>query len=120
MNRRPQMLYGFVARSNWGEGDVEAEYAVGDVVYVPPDCPAVQNDRCEPGLHRVESCFSISEEAAFYYRLCPCRIVDEKGALRVWADWEAVSDRLHVFPDSSIDFTAGWVRLFSHAGVTGT
>lgn len=110
---RPQMPYGFVARSNWGQGDAKPYYAVGDVVYVPPSAPAVLGDRCEAGLHRVEACFSISEEADFYYRLSPAEIVGEKGALRVVTDWHRCSDRLHVTEDGETDFTEGWVRLYS-------
>lgn len=108
------MTYGFVATSDWGSGDAKAEYAVGDVVYVAPDCPAVLDDRCEPGLHRVESCFSISEDASFYYRLSRARIVGAKGALRVATDWDDCSGRLHVFPNGK-DYTAGWLRLYSAA-----
>lgn len=116
--RTPQMPYGFRAVSNWGEGNATAEYVVGDVVYVPPKCAAVLGDRCEPGTHRVEACFSIGEDASFYYRLSPCEIVGEKGALRVKTDWGSCSDRLHVIPGGG-DFTAGWIRLYEHPEANG-
>ncbi len=106
------MPYGFVATSNWGSGDARAEYAVGDIVYVAPDCPGVTDNRCEPGLHRVESCFSIGEDASFYYRLSPTQIVGQKGAIRILTDWNSCSDRLHVVP-GECNYTDGWVRLYS-------
>jgi len=110
----PQMPYGFVAKSNWGEGPTEAQYAVGDVVYVAPGCASVLSARCEAGLHRVESCFSIGEDASFYYRLSPTRFVGVKGAIRILTDWDTCSDRVHVIP-GQCDYTAGWVRLYDAA-----
>jgi hypothetical protein len=109
----PQMPYGFLATSNWGEGDARAEYIIGDVVYVPKGCSAVLSHRCKQGLHRVEACFSIGEDASFYYRLSPSEIVGAKGTLRVRTDWDSCSDRLHVIP-GGVDFTAGWILLFRH------
>jgi hypothetical protein len=118
VSARPQMPYGFRARSNWGEGDALAEYVIGDLVYVSKSAPAVLSERCAAGLHRVESCFSVGEDARFYYRLCPAEIVGERGRLRVKTDWESVSDRIHVGPDLT-DYTLGWVRLFTSAGEIG-
>lgn len=112
--RTPQMPYGFRARSNWGEGNAIAEYVVGDIVYVPPTCAAVLGDRCEPGLHRVESCFSIGEDASWYYRLSPCEIAGRKGQLRVRTDWGSCSDRIHVIP-GNCDWTLGFIRLYQEA-----
>lgn len=113
MRNTPDQGYGFRSRNNWGEGTELAQYTVGDVVYVPPGSAAVLSGRCEAGLHRVLSCFSIGEDASWYYRLSPCDIAGEKGQLRIKTDWEVVSDRLHVIP-GKCDYTAGWIRLYNH------
>jgi hypothetical protein len=102
----PQHRIGTRAVCNWGAGDACSEYVVGDVVYVPEGCAAVLDDRCTPGLHRVESVFSIGEDASFYYRVSPTEVV----GYRLRTDWGQVSDRLHVIP-GRCDFTAGFIRL---------
>lgn len=108
--RGPQHPYGHRPFSNWGEGAAQAEYVVGDLVYVPEGCAAVRDARCKPGLHRVESCFSIGEDPSFYYRLCPAAVEGSKGQLRVKTNWWECSDRLHVIP-GNCDYAAGWILL---------
>ena len=100
------MKIGTRAKNNWGAGDDLSVYAVGDVIYVPPDAPAVEQERCFPGLHRVESVFSISEGPEFYYRLAHAAI---RGN-RIITSWWDVSDRLQVTTDGT-NYTKGWVLL---------
>lgn len=110
----PQHGIGHRAINNWGEGSVRSEYAVGDVVFVPKGCAAVLDKRCQPGLHRIESVFSIGEDASYYYRVCPTEIVSgrSKYRLEMVTDWDGVvSDRIHVIP-GHCDYTAGFIRLY--------
>lgn len=106
---------GYRALQGWGEGPVESDYATGDVVWIPPDSPAVTDDRCGPGLNRVISVFSICEGPSFYYRVEPMAVAYARGyRLRAdHTDW-VCSDRLHVIP-GKCDFTEGWIRLYEAA-----
>lgn len=95
-----------------------SEYAVGDVVYIPPGAACILDERVyHPGLWRVESVFSIGEDASYYYRVSPARLVPGRSALRLElvTEWdEVVSNRVHVIP-GHCDYTAGWVRLYQAA-----
>lgn len=107
-----QGRYGDRYRSNWGEGEAEAQYALGDIVYVPPNCAAILDDRLngESGVYRVHSCFSIGEDASFYYRVSP---MEPTGRGDRWKTlWDTCSDRIHVCP-GQCDYTAGWALLHS-------
>lgn len=104
--------YGFRATSNWGEGDTLSEYALGDIVWIPADSPAVKKKRVDrPGLHRVHSVFSIDEGPWFYYRVSPMVTTGRGDRLKTL--WEECSDRLHVLPN--VDYTTGWVRVHEAA-----
>lgn len=107
-----QGVYGWRARSNWGDGETLSEFALGDVVWLPADCLAVTSGRVdEPGLHRVHSIFSIDEGPWFYYRVSPMVATGRGDRLRTV--WTEGSGRLHVLPDC--DYTVGWVRVHSAA-----
>ena len=108
---------GFRARSNWGEGTDESQFAVGDIVWIPADCLAVQDNRCDPGLHRILSVFSIDEGPSFYYRVQQVEPYYNHGyRLRIVSADRYCSDRLHVFKDhdtvEDIDFTGGFFLLY--------
>lgn len=107
-----QEPYGSVGISNWGEGYFESEYAVGDIVFVPPNCAAIRGGRVrEPGLHRVVAQFSIGPDAAFYYRLSPVELGGKRGT-KVITDYGETSDRCHVIW-GDCDYTAGWFLVHS-------
>ncbi len=118
MSGRPQLEIGQRAAAGWGQHpDVLSEYAVGDVVYIPEGSNAILSGRVDGvGMYRVESVFSIGEDASYYYRVCPCNIRKGRGLkLEVVTVWETtVSDRIHVII-GGMDMTAGWVRLYSAA-----
>jgi hypothetical protein len=106
---RYQGHYGHRPRSNWGSGDEHAAFAVGDIVYVPAGCAAIEAGRIDcPGVYRVTACFAISEDPSFYYRVSPMEPVGRGDRWRTL--WHTVSDRVHVLHGKR-DYTAGWVLL---------
>ena len=108
------MSYGYQARSDWGSGDTLCAWRVGDVVWIPERCAAITDDRVDrPGLHRIISVFSISEEPWFYYRVSPVVVTGEYGN-RLRVDRDVVSDRIHVYEDT--DYTAGWSLVHAAVG----
>lgn len=108
-----QNHYGYRARSNWGQGDLLAPYAEGDIVYIPENALAFKDGRIphsysehpelsQPGRYRVVTAFSIGEGDEWYFRVCP--IVDRKTL------WGESSDRLHVIPDH-VNYTEDWILV---------
>ena len=72
--------------NNWGDGDLPAPYAPGDIIHVPAGAKALQRMHgIGPGDWPVESVWSIDEGDAWYVRLTG-RVGRRKQT----------SDRLHV------------------------
>ncbi len=108
-----QHTFGHRPLCDWGEGDLPAPFAAGDVLWLPP---ATRMGSFEgrlkgmpPGQHfLVDTAFSVDEGDGWYFRVTP--EVLEEG--RAWG-----SDRLHVFSygrsdvDEDIDYMAPFVMV---------
>lgn len=92
--------FGYRALNNWGDGDLPAPFAEGDLLYL---AEIGDNDRLKgmrPGYFVVTAGFSIDEGDGWYFRVA--NNLDEGG-----------SDRLHVFHGRSdsmreMDYMAGF------------
>lgn len=110
MSEHYQAAYGYCPTNGWGNGNIYAPYAEGDIVEIPESCPAWK-DRMphsrskKPGLwkqtnlFRVVAAFSIGEKPEWYFRVSP--------VIKGKTYWDEVSDRLHLIP-GQCDYTVGW------------
>jgi len=84
---------GWRALNAWGDGDLPAPWALGDVIDVPQDAPGVLDGRLyHGGQWKITAAFSISEGDEWYFRASPLR---DDGT----TDWDTISDRLHQLAD---------------------
>lgn len=102
-------------RSRWGDGDLLAPWAEGDVVNIPADSPAFADGRIPhswskhpelspPGRYKVVGVYSIGEGDEWQIRVCP---MQGRKVL-----WEESSDRIHMIP-GVCNYTEGWTLLKS-------
>lgn len=108
---------------NWGDGDLPAPHAVGDVVDIPAGAKALERmDGMGPGRYRVVCVFSIDDGDAWYVRVAK----DDRRWRR-----NSSSDRLHIasrdrqrvspgWPDGGVDWLEGCtlVRTVDPDGLT--
>lgn len=88
--------------NNWGDGDLPAPWAAGDIVQLfDSDAPRLETK--QPGFYVVCTAFSIDEGDGWYFRICGR---DDLGGMN-WED--RCSNRLHVFygyEEGNIDYMA--------------
>ena len=105
------------ARNDWGDGNLPAPWAEGDIVHVPAGAVNERMEGFDPGDYIVAYCPSIEEGDAWYVRL-----VGERSD----GTW-VTSNRLHVafagrvgrgWPDEGVDWMAG-VELVETADPEG-
>src|SRR5438067_1765841 len=101
---KTQQHIGFRPTSAWGDGELLAPWAVGDIVDIPaPECEADRRgiphswsaypEICKlPGRYVVTTAFSIGEGDEWYFRVSPMR---DDGYT-----YDESSDRQHMIPGS--------------------
>ena len=100
--------YGFRPKSNWGEGEFDAPFTEGDIVFVPPGNERIEYPTSEHCIFRMISAFSIAEGPEWYFRVSPMFPTGRGDRWRTDTAW--ISDRLHIIP-GTCDWTAGFVKI---------
>jgi len=111
MSNHYQGPKGWRPTNSWGDGNLPAPFAVGDVIDVPDDNPGVLAGRFyHGGRWRITAAFSISEGDDWYFRASPMR--ENKTT-----DWATISDRLHVLPDQNYLSDVTLVSTYDEEGL---
>ena len=94
------MTSGYRPTNNWGDGDLPAPYAEGDVIDVPEGARALERMQTYgtmgPGRYKVVYATSIDQGDAWYFRL----------GKKLTGD-DPVSDRLHVAYNDRTEYDWG-------------